>query len=136
MRLYLKEAFLVGTSNVSDVCLAESNGRLDQSAKHHLEVERRAADNLEHIGGRGLLLQGFAQLVEQPRVLDGDDCLAGEALNQLDLLFGERPNFLAEDTNCADEPALFEHGHNQKSSGASEPNESNICLVTNFGGEV
>src|SRR6516165_6276619 len=107
MRLYLKEAFLVGTSNVSDVCLAESNGRLDQSAKHHLEVERRAADNLEHIGGRGLLLQGFAQLVEQPRVLDGDNGLVGKVLDQRNLLVSERANFLAINGNHTDQSVLF-----------------------------
>src|SRR5262249_20566362 len=39
--------------------------------------------------GRGLLLQRIAQLVEQPRVLDGDDRLGGEAGNQGDLLFSE-----------------------------------------------
>ena len=32
----------------------------------------------------------FAQLVEQPRVLDGDDGLGGKVLYQLDLLVGER----------------------------------------------
>ena len=44
------------------------------------------ADDLQHVGGGGLLLQRFAQLVEQPRVLDGDDGLSGEVLYQLDLL--------------------------------------------------
>ena len=39
----------------------------------------------------------FAQLVEQPGVLDGDDGLAGEILDQLDLLVGERPHLLAID---------------------------------------
>ena len=50
---------------------------------------------------RGLLLQRFgeivgalAQLVEQPRVLDGDDGLRGKVLNQLNLLVGERAHFL------------------------------------------
>ena len=36
----------------------------------------------------------FAQLAEQPRVLDGDHGLRGEVLHQLDLLVGERPNLL------------------------------------------
>ena len=49
--------------------------------------------------GGGLLLQRFAQLVEQPGVLDGDDRLAGEVLHQLDLLVGERANLLAVDGN-------------------------------------
>ena len=34
-----------------------------------------------------------AQLVEQPRVLDGDDRLGGKVLHQLDLLIGEGTNF-------------------------------------------
>ena len=43
-------------------------------------------DDLQHLRGRGLLLQRLArsscaaQLVEQPRVLDGDDGLGGEVL--------------------------------------------------------
>ena len=51
--------------------------------------------------GRGLLLQRFgeivgalAQLVEQARVLDGDDGLRGEVLHQLDLLVGEGAHLL------------------------------------------
>ena len=59
---------------------------------------------LQHLRGRGLLLQrlaqivgALAQLVEQPRVLDGDDGLGGEVLYQLDLLVGERPHLLAVD---------------------------------------
>ena len=37
-------------------------------------------DHLEHIGGGGLLLKGFAQLVEEPCILDGDDGLLGKIL--------------------------------------------------------
>ena len=44
-----------------------------------------------------------AQLVEQPRVLDGDDRLRGEVLHQLDLLVGERPHLLAVDDDGADQ---------------------------------
>ena len=35
------------------------------------------------------------QFVEQPRVLDGDDGLSGEALYQFNLLVGEGADFLA-----------------------------------------
>jgi hypothetical protein len=42
-----------------------------------------------------LLLQRLAQLVEQPGILDSDDCLAGEARDQLDLLVGEGADLLA-----------------------------------------
>jgi hypothetical protein len=43
--------------------------------------------------------RALAQLVEQPRVLDGDDGLTGEARNQLNLLFGKRSNLLVKNSN-------------------------------------
>ena len=45
----------------------------------------------------------FTQLVEQPRVLDGDHRLRGEVLHQLDLLVGERPHLVAVDDDDADQ---------------------------------
>ena len=62
----------------SPPCLAQPRRRLEQRVEHRLEVEGRPADHLEHVRGRGLLLQRFTQLVEQPRVLDRDDGLGGE----------------------------------------------------------
>ena len=63
---------------------------LNSVSSTDLQIEGRAADDLEHVGGGGLLLERFTQLVEQARVLDGDDGLSGEVLDQLDLLIGER----------------------------------------------
>ena len=64
---------------------AEARHRLHQRVENRLEIDGRAADDLEHVGGGGLLLQGFAeivgalaQFVEQPRVLDGDHGLFGK----------------------------------------------------------
>ena len=37
--------------------VAKSHGRLDQRLEHRVQIERRAADDLQHVGGRGLLLQ-------------------------------------------------------------------------------
>ena len=74
-----------------------------------LEVECRAADDLQHLGGRGLLLQRLGhlaiaglQLLEQPHVLDGDDGLVGEGLEQLDLPVGERTDLAPRDDDRAD----------------------------------
>src|SRR5215468_6349814 len=54
-------------------------GALDDSIKHRLNVRRRAADNAQHLGCCGLILQRFAQfgvafldLLEQPNVLDSN----------------------------------------------------------------
>ena len=66
-------------------------------------MKSRAADDLEHVGCRGLLFQRFAQLVEQAGVLDGDNRLSGEILHQLDLLLGERPDLLAVNGDRADQ---------------------------------
>ena len=75
--------------------------------------------------GRGLLLQRFgeivgalAQLVEQPRVLDGDHRLRGEVRHQLDLLVGERPHLLAIDADGADQLVVLEHRHATRSDAA------------------
>ena len=38
---------------------------------------------------RSAAAERFAQLVEQARVLDGDDGLGGEGLDELDLFVGE-----------------------------------------------
>ena len=71
---------------------AEPNGGLGHRIEHGLQIERRAADDLQHVGGRGLLLQRFGQvararlhLVEQPHVLDRDHGLVGEGLDEFDL---------------------------------------------------
>src|SRR5215471_3535672 len=57
--------------------------------EHRGEVARRRIDDLQELGGRGLLLQGFARLGDQPRVLHRNDRLCGEVLQQHDLLVGE-----------------------------------------------
>ena len=72
------------------VALSASHSRAADSTsvcEHGIEIEGRAADDLEHLGGGGLLLQQFgeivgalAQFVEQPGVLDGDNGLRGEVL--------------------------------------------------------
>ena len=64
---------------------AETSSGFDECVEHRLQIESRAADDLEHIRGRGLLLQGFTQLIQQPGVLDGDDGLVREILHQINL---------------------------------------------------
>ena len=102
--------------SASQSCAADSVSRI----KYGLQVEGRAADRLEHVGGGGLLLQRFAQLVEQARVLDGDDGLAGEVLHQFDLLVGEGANLLAVDGKDADQLVVLEHRNVKDGPEASE----------------
>src|SRR5262245_4027705 len=95
------EAVLVEQREIGLVCTAKPRGRLDKRVKHRLQIEGRAADDLEHVGGCGLLLQRFAQLVNQTGVLDRDNGLSSEVLDQFDLLFGKRTNFLAVNDDSA-----------------------------------
>ena len=53
------------------------------------------------------------QLVEQPCVLDCDDGLSGEVGDQLDLLIGERPDFLPINADGADQLVFLDHGYDQ-----------------------
>jgi len=79
------------------VCLAKAGCRLCKRVEYRRQIEGRTADQLEHISGRGLLLQRLAQLTralllcfEQACILDGNHRLVGEGCYEIDLLVGER----------------------------------------------
>ncbi len=59
-------------------------------------------DDLKDLRGSRLPLQGLPQFIEQPRVLDGDDCLGGEVFDEFDLLVGKGADFLAVDCDGPD----------------------------------
>ena len=63
-----------------------------EGVEHRLQIERRAADDLEHVGGRGLLGERLLDLpgarlhlVEQANVLDRNHGLVGESSHHLHL---------------------------------------------------
>src|SRR5262249_37913038 len=72
--------------------LAQACCRLDQGVEHGLQIECRAADDLEHVRSGGLLLQRLALLVEQARVLDPNPRLVGEGGYEFDLPTSEWPH--------------------------------------------
>src|SRR5262249_28811886 len=86
---------IMETNNGRHVRLTKAGRRLDQRIEHRLQIEGRAADDLEDVGGSGLLLQGFAQLIKPARGFDRNHPLGGDVLDQLDLLVGEGANLLA-----------------------------------------
>src|SRR5947207_9350206 len=49
--------------------------------EHRHKIARRGVDDAQYLGGGGLLLQGFARLGNQARVLHGDHGLRGEILH-------------------------------------------------------
>ena len=56
-RIDLKKSFISWTSNSRQIGLTQSSGRLDECIEHGLQIEGRAADDLEYVGGSRLLLQ-------------------------------------------------------------------------------
>ena len=62
---------------------------------------------LQHVAGRGLLVERLAQLAEQAGVLHGDHGLGGEGLQQRDLPFVERLHLLAIDRHDTDDGVVL-----------------------------
>ena len=101
---------------------------LDDGIKHRLHVRRRAADDTEHLGRCGLMLQGLAQFriallqfFEQPHVLDGDDGLVRKGFEKRDLFLGR-----------TDEPPYGEYestpiGTSSRSSGTASTVRKPTC---------
>src|ERR1019366_6480672 len=78
----------------ADWRVAQVERRPNQRRQDRLQVERRTTDDLQHVGGRDLLLQRLRKigglrlhLVEQPDVFDGDHGLVGKGRDQFDLFF-------------------------------------------------
>src|SRR5262245_18695765 len=98
----------------AETCATDPGGACEHGLEHGLKVAWRAGDDLEHVGGGGLLLQRFAQLIEQSRIFNRDNRLRGEILNQCDLLIGEWLHLLAIDGDCPHQLVLFEHWNDEE----------------------
>src|SRR6266496_3907890 len=66
-------------SNLGVSCLAESGGVLSNGVQHRLNIRWRAGDHAQDLARRRLLLQRLFEFLEQPNVLNSDDCLIGES---------------------------------------------------------
>ena len=81
---------------IAELGLADARRVRQHSFEHRLQLAGRTRDDLQHLRGRGLLLQRLGKfararlhLLEQPHILDRDHRLVGEGRNQLDLLVGK-----------------------------------------------
>jgi hypothetical protein len=100
------EAAVLDMKEGAEVRGAQAHGVARDALEDRLYVGRRAADDLEDLRGGSLLLERLLRLVEQARVLDGDDCLVGERLDQRHLLVVEPGRFSARGRNVADRRSL------------------------------
>src|SRR5262249_41294822 len=101
------QGIAIPSINISKLGTADSDGIFQHRLKNRFKLARRTADDPEHVGSRRLLLQRLPQLAQQPRVLDGDDGLRGEALYQRDLLVREWADFLAIDDDRTDQIVIL-----------------------------
>ena len=99
---------------------AQARGILDHRIEDWSKFIWRGRDNSEHLGSSGLLLERLAQFVEQPCILDGDDCLGGEVCHQLDLLVVKGPDLLAVNSDRADNFLVLDHRHSEQSANACD----------------
>src|SRR5262249_54089633 len=81
--------------------------------EHRGQVTRRAVDDLQHLGRRGLLLQSLARLSQQPCILHRDDRLCGEGFKQCDLFVGKRVRLTTVDKNRPKQGAVVVERHAQ-----------------------
>ena len=59
---------------------ADARGIFQHGIEDRLQLAGRRADDAQHVRSRRLLLQRLPQLIEQPRILDGDNGLGGKIL--------------------------------------------------------
>src|SRR5262249_40056615 len=82
---------------------ATCGGRKTSQSAHALDFAHLVGDTLFK------LLVQVVKIIEQPRVLDGDDRLRGKILHQLDLLVGERPHLGARQPKSSNRNAVPQH---------------------------
>src|SRR5258707_6418345 len=84
-----KELAVIG-SKLTVGGFAQARRLFEHSIEYRGEVAGRGIDDLQHLSGRGLLLQSLTRLGNEPRVLHRDYCLVGKSADQFDLPLGER----------------------------------------------
>src|SRR5436190_1005114 len=67
------EPIAVGYMQATGCSTAEAMSLLQDRVEHRREVAGRGVDDLQYLGGRGLLLQCLARLGQEPRVLHRND---------------------------------------------------------------
>ena len=67
----------------------EPSGLLQHGVEHWGEIAWRGVDDLQNLGRRRLLLQGFALFAEESCIFYRDHRLGGKVLQEGDLLVGE-----------------------------------------------
>ena len=66
------------STDAAELRVAQSKCLLQHRVEDRPEITRRAVNDLQDLGSRGLLFERLARLGDEPRVLDRNDGLGGE----------------------------------------------------------
>ncbi|MGC2122413.1 MAG: hypothetical protein WA652_06120, partial [Xanthobacteraceae bacterium] len=128
---------------IAKIGLTDSGSVLQDRLEYGLQLALRGADDSQHLGGRGLLLQrlseivgALAQFIEQPRVLDGNYRLIGEVVDQRYLLVGKGANFQPIDAKYAFEFVVLEQRNKEKRTGARISSERVFSVIHQHVGDL
>src|SRR5215831_5903631 len=109
----MMEQVAVVPYDVGEASLAEPECALRDGVEDRLRIRRGAGDHLKNRARRGQVTVARLQLFEQTHILDGDNRLIGEGRYQLDLLLGERLDFISVQTENTDKDSFSEHWDSQ-----------------------
>src|SRR5262249_28005831 len=110
----------IEAQDMSAVGAAQPACAFGKGLEHCLQIERRTADDVEQLAGCCLLIERFAQFVEQACVFNGDHRLRGESGDQLDLFLGKGPDGLPTENDYADRTALAQQRNTEYGSNAAD----------------
>src|SRR5215469_1609157 len=74
LRCRTVETLPIVSPQISVNSTAQPEGLLQYRVEHRREVAGRVVDNLQYLGGRGLLPQGLARLGQEPREIGRASC--------------------------------------------------------------
>ena len=103
---------------------AQPHRLFQHRVEHRRQIAGRGVDDLQHLGGRGLLLQRLALFGDQPRVLDRDHRLIGEGADEFDLPVGERLDPLAREHDDSNRFTFAQQRHAKRGPLLAQPDRS------------
>ena len=116
----------LGAEDRGLIGIAQPRRGLDHHGKHRLQIEGRAADDLQHVAGRGLVFQRFLKIggAGLQRAIrlgagDGDHRLFGEHLQKLNLRWREFARLSPCDINRTDRFSVPHQGNGRLSTNTS-----------------
>jgi hypothetical protein len=87
------EPFAVIRPQCAERGVAEAGSFVEDGIENCGEIAGRAVDDMQHLSGRSLLLQGLPRFGEEPRIFHRDHRLRSEIFEQRDLLVRKRAAF-------------------------------------------